>query len=738
VTRFLWLPFLVLILVLSGASPEAAPAGASGAIGGIQGDVNCDEVVNAIDSLQILRAVAGLSVTAECLTEAGDANCSSVADSVDALRILRYVASLPTNTQAGCEEIGQALPGGARGEARQLAIEVLGADADEARYDALLKVMEMLRIGVYTSEGGEVQQGAERGPGDFYLYDFELRMMAASLGRGDNSWVVQQIADTLDQVGYREDGQPFTAEDLNQIIHDATVDSLAAPEEESSFVPILVRELGVRHEMSYDLAEDLDVNDAQFDALQLTLILVSLTLPVIAEEGPLDAPASTLAAEFNGILTSQPVGLADCDDFRGVGNWGVRVLTTKFFETASKKVVAIAKKVAAFIDIYHGEQLALSVRVKALDSSVGPTHYDHGSGSPGQNLEFRIEVRMLDDLGETLVECGWLAALNFPAQGGIPGVTVSFQTDIQNELKDHGTLDCTGLLCDRTTDLNGIATLTFDPKSETEPYGQGIETEATGVVSGIAWYQSKFENLFGTLAQLLVPKYGSTRWFVRYHGCPSGAGSAQAAQAASGVPCAYEGHASATHTLPFAGFTITTTMTATGLRFEPIPDPAHPDGVTYQLVEGVISVQATGGGGGCVVSGGYVITQPMDDGVHTFGGYIALDVENNKYAATGGVGDMEQHVFLYCPEQVPLWIGTIGNLWLLTASGTPPIPDRPFTPEDPLQGVFGESIAGWVSTYEWYFEPIICSTGPAPVCDVPAAADSASQKLYRAARTLPD
>ncbi|MDO8615093.1 MAG: hypothetical protein Q7T33_05090, partial [Dehalococcoidia bacterium] len=53
-----------------------------------------------------------------------------------------------------------------------LAVRLYAATDNAARYHALLRVMGMLRIGVYTAEGGEVQQGAERGPGDFYLYDF--------------------------------------------------------------------------------------------------------------------------------------------------------------------------------------------------------------------------------------------------------------------------------------------------------------------------------------------------------------------------------------------------------------------------------------------------------------------------------------------------------------------------------------------------------------------------------------
>jgi hypothetical protein len=480
-----------------------------------QGDVNCDSAVNAVDSLQILRDVAGLGTTAGCLVNAGDVNCDAAVNSVDALRILRHVAGLSNATSDGCTPVGEPL---GPLTPQVLAAWLYAAPNDEARYHALLKVMEVLRMGVYTSEGGEVQQGAERGPGDFYLYDFELRMMAASLGREDNSWGDQQIADTLDQVGYREDGQPFTAGQLNEILHDATNDSLDKPDEASSFLPLLVRELGLKHNPSYDLADDLDVDEARFDALQMTLILTALTLPVIAAEGPLETPASTLIADSNGILTAQPLGITDtCGDFKGEGQelWPA----TKFFLTAVSVVSTIGKRVVGFIDVAHGSALAFSVQVKAMeDDGEGYTHYDHGPGDPGRNLKFRIEVRMLDDLGETLVKCGWLATADFPPQGPISGVRVQFNP-FASGLEPHGTLDCTGMLCSKTTDLNGIATLTFDPKSETAPYGEGIEVLSTGDIEAIAWYQSRFKNIFGTLAQFVTPKADMFAWGVRHHGC---------------------------------------------------------------------------------------------------------------------------------------------------------------------------------------------------------------------------
>lgn len=487
------------------------------------GDANCDADVDMEDVIAVLRGVSQVQGAGDCVPSL-NVDCDTDSDAADALKILQFLADVEQAPIGDCAAVDAVSEGTSNQElASDLAQRITGASSDDARYRALLKVMEVLRIGVYTSDGVAIRQGAERGPGDFYLYDFELRMMAASLGREDNSWGVQQIADTLDQAGYREDGQPFTGDNLNQILHESTNDSLATSNEESSLLSLLVRELGLRHEKPYDLADELDLNEANFDGLQVLLILAGLTLPAISEEAPLDTAASTLVAESNGILTAEEVGVTDepCSDFKGEGS----VYVPKVFLTAVSVVSTVAKKAAAFINIVHGEQLALSIQVKALDSSVGPTHYDHGPENPGQPLKFRIEVRMLDDLGETLVKCGWLATADYPPKGPIPGVRVSFES-IQSSLKDHGTLDCTGQLCDRTTGPDGVATLTFDPKSETQPYGQGLEQEVSGVISGVAWYQSKFKNLYGTLAQLLVPKYGSTRWFVRYHNsCPFAGGA---------------------------------------------------------------------------------------------------------------------------------------------------------------------------------------------------------------------
>jgi len=710
--------FFLLVLV-----PAQLAAPAPGAQAAFSGDYNCDAAIDALDALTALRVGANLQALPGCADPAS-VDCDGQTDAVDALFILRYTAQLPVTLPVGCPDVGAVTPGTPPGVAgTDLAKSVSNAPDDEARYQALLQVMEVLRIGVYTSEGGEVQQGAERGPGDLYFYDFELRMLAASLGRKDTSWGVQQIADTLDQVGYREDGQPFTGDNLNQILHDATNDSLAKPEEESSLVPMLVRELGLRHEPPYDLAVDLDVNEAQFDGLQVTLILAGLTLPEIAGEGPFDTPASTLVGNSNGILTAQPVGVTDfCSDFKDEGSelWG----PTKYFLTTVGKIGAVAKKGVAFIDIIHGEQLAYSVQVKAVGEIEGSTHYDHGPEEPGALRKFSIEVRMLDDLGETLVKCGWLATADYPPPGGIPGVRVQFNT-FASGLEQHGTLDCTGTFCSRTTDSNGIATLTFDPKSETAPYGQGLEVEATGSLEAIAWYQSRFRNLFGTLAQFVTPKTDWFAWSVKYHGCAfeispqsSSAGAAQPLAASAALPCAYEGTASATDLDPFISPDVST-ITASNLRFElQPPPPGSPPGeeAVYELVRGNVTVQVSSTDGGCTWSGGFSIPGPIDDGVHYFGGIIVVDPQTSKYRAGGSVNDTEHHVVLTCSNAPYILPYGYGAYWLRTTIDG--IPNRSFTPGGALEGSFDWSGAGLGDTghSQWSFHPAECQPSPQPVC----------------------
>jgi serine protease len=68
------------------------------------GDADCNDVVDVVDSLWVLRDVAGMG-SSECLDYA-DVNCDGAREAVDALLILRHVAGLSLSLPPGCPAIG--------------------------------------------------------------------------------------------------------------------------------------------------------------------------------------------------------------------------------------------------------------------------------------------------------------------------------------------------------------------------------------------------------------------------------------------------------------------------------------------------------------------------------------------------------------------------------------------------------------------------------------------------------
>lgn len=83
----------------------------------IQGDIDCDDDVDAVDALQLLRFVAGLGANqpqgcpplGEPIGDTifGDIDCDGDVDAVDALQILRHVAGLGANQPQGCQPVGE-------------------------------------------------------------------------------------------------------------------------------------------------------------------------------------------------------------------------------------------------------------------------------------------------------------------------------------------------------------------------------------------------------------------------------------------------------------------------------------------------------------------------------------------------------------------------------------------------------------------------------------------------------
>jgi len=376
------------------------------------------------------------------------------------------------------------------------------ADAD-ARYQALLLVMRALNIGVYEPQAGKaILRGAERGPNDFYLYDFELRALASALERGQ-TWDTAYLANFFNAAGFVAGDNPVDADTLRQALRAAVQSSAAAPDDPSSLVFLLVRELGLRHATPYDMLQEVPQEQLQFDALQTLLIEADVLVPVIREGVSMDrnGGARLAANSSRHGLAAPALQPGPCENMTGLSG------TSPFLKYGLGLIPGAAIPVLV-LDMIHGEMLAYSVDVRAV-SETQSTHYGHQS--PGAEMRFQIQVKMLDDYGDFLVNCGALAGYQIPKPGGIPGIGILWTTE---GLEKHG--DISYEPPDEKTDANGIATLVFKPKREKRP-GQGPVIEEKGTVGGLALYQSAFGNIPGSVAQFLAPKGAVIAWTVARH-----------------------------------------------------------------------------------------------------------------------------------------------------------------------------------------------------------------------------
>ena len=380
--------------------------------------------------------------------------------------------------------------------ARTAALRLAQAKTPAARYQALVAAMRTLDLRVYTSAGKVLVPGTRDLPRDFHLYDVELRILAGAYERGQGT-TLTELGQQLAQIGVTADDSPLGPETIAAGLASTVRSAVARPSARSSLVPLLVRELGLRR--GVDLARGVPPT-ARLDPLQTLLVLADVSVGVAKRFPVLRA----VSAVDGGPCSGQGANAAG-----GASSFGQLLLGL------IKQVGPVIKIVTASAWPFHGVLLAYSVHVEARSPELQQTHYGPGGhhAGAGQELRFKVLVRMRDDVGEILLSCGPLAGLKFPGQGPIPGVAMLWE-QAESSLQAHGTVAYDP--ADGKTGPDGTATLVFTPKDEKVP-SFGLERDARGVVNGTALYQSAFGNIPGSLAQFLVPKYAGMAWQVTFH-----------------------------------------------------------------------------------------------------------------------------------------------------------------------------------------------------------------------------
>jgi hypothetical protein len=288
-------------------------------------------------------------------------------------RCLTWTPSNPAGWQVEAGNVGQhyyrwrypeAEPGPSA-PANDLARRVTQAASADARYDALLAVMDALNVGVYSGQGEMILGGAERAAADFYVYDIELRMMAGALGRGQTFGVVD-LAMQLTAMGLLPEGQTLDPNVVRAAILTIVREAAQSSGEFTSLSPLLVRQMSLSQPAPFDLFEDVSLEAMRFDPLSYFLLLAHASIPVIEEHLPLETDVSSnLIAESNGVLKAQIPDPCNPTSMTGSAFKDSYGWAKNFADLMSLIPEGIAKG-SAFIDAIHGSILAFSFCVKAL------------------------------------------------------------------------------------------------------------------------------------------------------------------------------------------------------------------------------------------------------------------------------------------------------------------------------------------------------------------------------------
>lgn len=469
-----------------------------------------------------------------------------------------------------------------------------------ARERAMVMAMRYLHIGVMSASGKPIVTVPEIGAAQYFqLYDFELSGIAQELSSGTTE-SADDLAATLNRLAggsLKVGGKPVSGAAVRQLLVQTTRYALKHANDPGSRLALLVRELGRRHRgPRYDLAKNPPTAKIALDPLQSALVKIALVLPALrsmhapaprarghahasiaaaaasATAPPARASGMSFAAHCGKVLNAEAKakkwvmkqlgkvaagrwissgtpGFVAGEGLKGAWTgakmWFKRglVKAAKALEKSSPKVfenlgeaTQVAMKVLAAANALHDVLLSAFVSVHTWRGAQ-ETHWDHGDGTTGKPMTFRVLVRMEVNLHKTIVKCGTMLGFKFPPKGPIPGVPVwwgdhpnpgdltASMTDIEDDdlTPDMGTTNCGALRCTTDTAANGVASLVFTPNKEPIP-GTGPEFTKKGHIYPTVLYQTaEGGSIFmGQIAQFLVPMgTGNPAWTVTYHKVPN-------------------------------------------------------------------------------------------------------------------------------------------------------------------------------------------------------------------------
>ncbi|MGH9601053.1 MAG: hypothetical protein ACRD24_01580 [Terriglobales bacterium] len=348
-----------------------------------------------------------------------------------------------------------------------LANRLADAKTDKEAQTVLLEVFRTIGLGVYTPDGKKVQGGAERSDKDFFLYDFQLRILARTqmhpsyLEFPDFAYVLGDGLVKLEQPGF-----------LQGILQEAIVrryrEATNSPKDRGNFLILFVDGLARRQPLPYSLE---DVGSRSGERYISPVQSILLILEFFMKPGAPRIPDAWLQESW-GLIPSVhaqgPCSLIQGDEAQNNFGRGSDIIGQ-----LAAEIPGMVGKVAGAIGDVTGVIGTLGdlLLLYGLDIHLEPQPYTIHLLHDEPFVAAVEATATFDPQGvpDEVLKCGWLAGKKMPVKGPVKDVelTWNFFPALQPHLEMHREMmsfltGTAGGLRTRT-DENGKSTFLIQP-----------------------------------------------------------------------------------------------------------------------------------------------------------------------------------------------------------------------------------------------------------------------------------
>ena len=318
-----------------------------------------------------------------------------------------------------------------------LANQIVEAKSEQEVAAKLTEALKKIHVGIYTPDGRQVLAGAEHSQNDFFLYDFQVKILARAFFLR-NGMVMsdhnRMLGKALLELEQPEELEPVLASAMMKRYEEAR----QKPDDPMSFIILLVDGLARQQFEPYSL-EDSDryaYDQTLVDPIQSFLIMLDFFTRPPAPKGPVSLrwfPSLVTTAYAEGF----------CDDILGDDGKGYWGRGFDFVGEAAQLLPRMAGKIAsvagnvtgvggaiADLLVLYGMQIKLTAQPQLI-------HLNHEADEPAG-----IEALVTFDsqgVPDALLKCGWILGKQMPSNGPMKDVELKwdFYPDLPPYLEMH-------------------------------------------------------------------------------------------------------------------------------------------------------------------------------------------------------------------------------------------------------------------------------------------------------------